>query len=96
VRTLVVAINVLLEIYIWLSLAVAVLAWLIDFNAISTRNPVVAGIERVLRILTWPLLGPLRWALPTVGGLDMTPVLLLVILLSLRYALVLYIAPEFF
>jgi YggT family protein len=96
VRTFVVAINVLLEIYIWLSLAVAVLAWLIDFNAISTGNSVVAAIKRILDILTWPLLGPLRWALPTVGGLDMTPVLLLVILLSLRYALVLYIAPEFF
>ena len=95
-RTLVVAISVLLEIYIWLSLAVAVLGWLIDFNAISTRNPVVAAIKRILDILTWPLLGPLRWAVPTVGGLDMTPVLLLVILLSLRYALVLYIAPEFF
>jgi YggT family protein len=96
VRTLVVAIDVLLEIYIWLSLAVAVLAWLIDFNAISTRNPVVAAIKRILDMLAWPLLGPLRWAVPTVGGLDMTPVLLLVILLSLRYALVLYIAPEFF
>jgi len=96
VRTLVVAIDILLEIYIWLSLAVAVLYWLIDFNAISTRNPVVATIERVLRTVTLPLLGPLRWVVPTVGGLDMTPVLLLVILLSLRYALVLYIAPEFF
>ena len=95
-RTLVVAIDILLEIYIWLSLAVAVLYWLIDFNAISTRNPVVATIERVLRTVTLPLLGPLRWVVPTVGGLDMTPVLLLVILLSLRYALVLYIAPEFF
>ena len=94
-RTLVVAIDILLEIYIWLSLAVAVLYWLIDFNAISTRNPVVATIERVLRTVTLPLLGPLRWVVPTVGGLDMTPVLLLVILLSLRYALVLYIAPEF-
>ena len=95
-RTLVVAIDVLLEIYIWLSLAVAVLYWLIDFNAISTRNPPVAAIKRVLDTVTWPLLGPLRWAVPPVGGLDMTPVLLLVILLSLRYALVLYIAPEFF
>jgi YggT family protein len=96
VRTLVVAINIVLEIYIWLSLAVAVLYWLIDFNAISTRNPVVAAIKRILDVVTWPLLGPLRWALPTVGGLDMTPVLLLVMLLSLRYALVLYIAPEYF
>jgi YggT family protein len=96
VRTLVVAIDILLEIYIWLSLAVAVMWWLIDFKVISTRNPVVAGIQRILGTLTWPLLGPLRWAVPTVGGLDMTPVLLLVILLSLRYALVLYIAPEFF
>jgi YggT family protein len=96
VRTLVVAINIVLEIYIWLSLAVAVLYWLIDFNAISARNPVVAAIKRILDVVTWPLLGPLRWALPTVGGLDMTPVLLLVMLLSLRYALVLYIAPEYF
>jgi len=71
-----------LQIYIWLLIAAAVLSWLIAFNVVNTRNQVVAMIADMLYRLTEPLLRPIRSMLPNLGGIDVSPVILILLIFS--------------
>jgi YggT family protein len=80
-------IDAVLEILIWLLIAVAVLSWFVDFNLIDARNSVVSHIQMVLRLLTEPVLRPLRMILPKLGTIDPSPVVMIVIIILVRYGL---------
>ena len=71
---------IVIEIYIWLLVAMAVLSWLIAFNVINTRNRFVATVIDFLYRITEPVLRPLRRIIPTIGGIDITPAVLILIL----------------
>jgi YggT family protein len=73
-----------IDVYIWLLIAMAVLSWLIAFNVLNRRNNVVATIGNVLYRLTDPPLRPLRRIIPSFGGLDVTPVILILILFFIQ------------
>lgn len=77
-------IDTLISIYIWLLIASAVLSWLIAFNVVNTRNPLVHSIGEFLYRVTEPLLRPIRNLLPNLGGIDVSPVILIIGLLFLR------------
>jgi YggT family protein len=77
---LVKVILVIIEIYIWLLVAMAILSWLIAFNVINTRNRFVATVIDFLYRITEPVLRPLRRIIPTIGGIDITPAVLILIL----------------
>lgn len=62
----------------WLILASVVMSWLIAFNIINLRNPFVQQLYNGLQRLTEPLLAPIRRLLPNMGGLDLSPIILLV------------------
>jgi YggT family protein len=62
----------------WLILASVVMSWLIAFNIINLRNPFVQQLYNGLQRLTEPLLAPIRRLLPNMGGLDISPIILLV------------------
>jgi YggT family protein len=62
----------------WLILASVVMSWLFAFNIISYRNPVVAQIYRGVTALTEPLLAPIRRIIPSIGGIDISPIILLI------------------
>ena len=77
-------IATVIQIYIWILIASAVLSWLIAFNVINTRNQAVAMIADALWRLTEPALRPIRRILPSFGGLDLSPVVLILLLIFVR------------
>ena len=74
----------IIDIYIWLLIASAVLSWLIAFNVVNTRNQLVANIGEFLYRVTEPALRPIRNMLPNLGGIDVSPVILIILLLFLK------------
>jgi YggT family protein len=85
-----------LQIYIWLLIAAAVLSWLIAFNVVNTRNQVVHMVGDMLYRLTEPLLRPIRSMLPNLGGIDISPVILILLILLLENVIIRYIYPNVF
>jgi YggT family protein len=77
-------VDTVITIYIWLLIAAAVLSWLIAFNVVNARNPIVANIGEFLYRITEPALRPIRNLLPNLGGIDISPVILILGLLFLR------------
>lgn len=77
-------ISTVIQIYIYVLIGSAVLSWLIAFNVVNTRNQAVAMIADVLWRLTEPVLAPIRRILPNFGGLDLSPVVLILLLWFVR------------
>jgi YggT family protein len=78
----------IIDLYIWLLIASAVLSWLVAFNVVNTRNPLVANIGEFLYRITEPALRPIRNMLPNLGGIDVSPVILIILLLFLKQLIV--------
>jgi YggT family protein len=89
-------ILLVLQLYIWLLIAAAVLSWLVAFNVVNTRNQVVATIGDFLYRITEPVLRPIRAMLPNLGGLDVSPVILILIILLIENVIIRYIYPNVF
>jgi YggT family protein len=77
-------INLLLNLYIYLLIGAAVFSWLIAFNVINARNPMVSSIGRLLYQLTEPVLRPIRNMLPAMGGIDISPVIVILIIIFIQ------------
>ena len=83
----------IIDLYFWIVVLAAVLSWLIAFNVINPRHPIAGRIWDILVRLTEPALAPIRRFLPNLGGIDISPVILLLLLGFLRRLVVeLYIA----
>jgi YggT family protein len=89
-------ILIVLDLYIWLLIASAILSWLIAFNVVNTRNPVVSAIGEFLYRITEPLLRPIRNYLPNLGGLDISPIILILIIMLIERVIRYYIYPNVF
>ena len=87
-------INTVIQIYIWLLIAQAVLSWLIAFGVVNRHNRIVGTIEDFLWRITEPLLRPIRSLLPNLGGIDISPVILILLLVFLQRLLDYDIAPQ--
>ena len=74
-------ITTLISLYIWILIAAAVLSWLVAFNVVNPHNQIVRAIGNGLYALTEPALRPIRRVLPNLGGLDLSPVILILLLL---------------
>lgn len=70
-------IDTLITVYVWILIARVVLSWLIGFNVINQFNPAVRAVDNFTRVLTEPLLKPIRRFMPDLGGLDISPIVLL-------------------
>ena len=77
-------VDTVISLYIWILIAAAVLSWLIAFNVVNTRNPIVANIGEFLYRVTEPALRPIRSVMPNLGGIDVSPVILIIGLLFLK------------
>jgi YggT family protein len=77
-------ISELIWLYIYILIAAAVLSWLIAFNVVNTRNDVVRAIASFLYAVTEPALRPIRNMLPAMGGIDISPIILMIALLFLE------------
>jgi YggT family protein len=93
-RALLEVILVVLQIYVWLVIAQAVLSWLIAFNVVNTRNQFVAMLWDFLYRITEPVLGPIRRIMPNLGGIDISPVLLILLIFFIERVIELYIYPN--
>lgn len=92
-RALFLVIDLALQLYIWIVIAMAIFSWLIAFNVVNTRNHAVAMIGDFLYRVTDPVLRPIRNLLPNLGGIDISPVILFLIIVFIRYVIALYILP---
>jgi YggT family protein len=77
-------IDTLIQLYIWILIAAAILSWLIAFNVVNTRNNFVAAVANFFYHVTEPALRPIRSIMPNLGGIDISPVILIIGLLFLE------------
>jgi YggT family protein len=81
-------ISYLLQLYVYVIIAAAVLSWLIAFNVVNTRNPVVSGIGEFLYRITEPVLRPIRNMLPNLGGIDISPIIVILIIIFIQSVII--------
>lgn len=86
----------ILQLYSYIIVVVAIMSWLIAFNVINVYNEFVRSIWNALNALTEPLLRPIRQFLPNLGGLDISPIVLLLIIFLLQRIILYYIYPYAF
>ena len=89
-------ILIVLDLYVWLLIAAAILSWLIAFNVVNTRNQFVAAVAEFLYRITEPVLAPIRRILPSMGGLDLSPIVLILIIMFIQRVIAYYIYPYVF
>lgn len=87
---------IVLDLYVWLLIASAILSWLIAFNVVNTRNQFVASVAEFLYRITDPVLRPIRNMLPNLGGLDISPIILILIIMLIQRVITYYIYPNVF
>ncbi len=89
-------VMIVLNLYWWVVIAAVILSWLIAFNVINTRNEIVAMASNIIWRLTEPVLAPIRRMMPNLGGLDLSPIVLLLGIFFLQSVIVRYIYPNVF
>lgn len=76
--------STVVTLYIWALILSAVLSWLVAFNVINTRNRFVFTVGDFLNRVTEPALRPIRRFLPNLGGIDLSPIVLILLLVFVR------------
>ena len=76
-----------LEIYKWIVIAAVIVSWLTAFNVINQYNQFVRSLLRILIGLTEPVFRPIRKVIPAIGGLDLSPIIVFVIIWFLQYTI---------
>jgi YggT family protein len=74
----------ILDLYFYVILAAVIASWLVGFGIINSYNPIARSILRALHALTEPIFAPVRRIIPAVGGLDLSPLIVLLLLNFLR------------
>ena len=83
-NSLVILISQIVELFIWLLIIQAILSWLIAFGIINTQSNIINMVGNFLYRITEPLLRPIRKILPDFGGVDISPVILIILLIFFR------------
>ncbi len=86
-------VDFVLNIYTWLLIGSAVFSWLYAFNVVNSRNQFVASLGSFLFKVTEPVLAPIRRLLPDLGGVDISPIVALVIIYFIQQLLWTSVAP---
>ena len=89
-------IEVVIELVTWVVIASAIVSWLVAFGVVNMRNQFIRMVVDTLYRLTEPMLRPIRRMMPNLGGVDISPVILLLGLFFLREALRYYVWPHFY
>ena len=92
-RSVLYIILIALDIYVWLLIASAILSWLVAFNVVNTRNQFVGMVGDFLFRITEPVLRPIRSILPNLGGIDISPIVLILLIFLIKDIIVRYIYP---
>ena len=86
-------IDSVIDIYTWIVIAGAIMSWLVAFGVVNISNKFIRMVVDVLYRLTEPVLRPIRRILPNLGGVDISPVILLLGLFFVRSLLWEYVWP---
>ena len=86
----------ILDLYKIVIIVGAVLSWLIAFNVVNIRNELVRAVWNLFLALTEPFLRPIRKFLPATGGIDISPIILLLIIMFIQWIIEDDIAPLFY
>src|SRR5580692_5024670 len=95
-RALLDVIVIVLNLYIYIVIAAAILSWLVVFNVVNPRNQFVAMVGDFLYRITEPVLRPIRNMLPPMGGIDISPIILFLIIILIEKVIEYYIYPNVF
>jgi YggT family protein len=81
-------IHMVCTLVMWVVIASVVMSWLVAFNVVNTRNPLMNRFYQGLNSLTEQLYKPIRKVIPTIyGGMDISPVIILILLQLIQYTL---------
>ena len=95
-KSLFILIDNVINIYIWIIIINAILSWLIAFNVLNTQNRFVFLLLDTSYKLTQPALNQIRRIIPSFGSIDISPIILILILIFLRNILFEFFAPSLF
>ncbi len=73
-----------LDIYMWIVIAAVVVSWLIAFEVINPRHPQTGNLLKLLNRATEPVFQRLRKYIPSLGGIDITPIIVIIVLSLLK------------
>lgn len=93
-NALFILISSILQLYMWVIIAGAVLSWLVAFEVVNTRNRFVATVLDMTYRLTEPAMRPIRRILPNLGGIDISPVILILGIMFVQNLLYEYMGPQ--
>src|SRR6195952_4097232 len=86
-------IDLALNLYTWVLIGSAIFSWLYAFNVINSSNQFVNSVGRFLYNVTEPVLRPIRRIMPDLGGIDISPIILILVIYFLQMILANPIAP---
>ena len=95
-KSIFILLDSVITIYLWIIIINAILSWLVAFNILNTQNRFVFSILDATYKLTDPALNKIRRFIPTFGSIDISPVILILILLFLRNLIFEFFAPGLF
>src|ERR1700751_6101486 len=81
-------ISYLLLLYIYVLIPAAIMSWLVVFNVVNPRNPAVQMIGEFLYRVTEPVLRPIRAVLPNLGGIDISPLIVVLIIMFITNVII--------
>ncbi len=83
-QSFLILLSQVIDLYIWIVIANAILSWLIAFNVVNTQNRFVYAVADVLYKVTEPAMRPIRRIMPNLGGIDLSPIVLILGLIFLQ------------
>jgi len=95
-KSMFILLDSIITIYIWIVIINAILSWLVAFNILNTQNRFVFSVLDTTYKLTDPALNKIRRFIPTFGSIDISPVILILILMFLRNLVFEFFAPGLF
>ena len=95
-KSIFVLLDSIITIYLWIIIINALLSWLVAFNILNTQNRFVFSILDATHKMTDPALNKIRSFIPTFGSIDVSPVVLILLLMFLRNLLFEIFAPGLF
>ncbi len=95
-KSIFILLDNIITIYLWIIIINAILSWLVAFNVLNTQNRFVFSVLDATYKLTDPALNKIRRFIPTFGSIDISPVVLILILIFLRNIIFEIFAPNLF
>jgi len=95
-KSIFILLDSIITIYLWIIIINAVLSWLVAFNILNTQNRFVFSVLDATYKMTDPALNKIRRFIPTFGSIDVSPVVLILILMFLRNIIFEIFAPGLF